>query len=146
MGTCMEVVKVKKLDPNAKMPTKATEGSACYDVYCLEETAVVSRGPEKVRTGLAFEVPKGYFLDIRPRSGMAAKGWTINNAPGTLDSDYRGELFIILFNQMDYARWIKPGDRIAQIRLVKNEELEFQEVDELSKTERGEGGFGSTGR
>jgi len=138
-------VKVKKLDSRAKLPTKATEGSACYDVYALEDTFLVSRWSTLVGTGLSVEVPKGYMLDIRPRSGLARSGIVVNNSPGTLDSDYRGELKIMLYNQSDVGRWVKAGDRIAQVRLVEILDIEWVE-GELSETERGIGGFGSTGR
>lgn len=100
----------------------------------------------EIPTGLAFEIPWGYGLDIRPRSGLASSGLIIPNAPGTLDSDYRGELMILCRNLLASPFLIPKGDRVAQIRLFRTTELDFEEVEELSETERGTGGFGSTGR
>ena len=143
------VVKFKKLHPDAIVPTKATKGSACFDVYSLRRECLEGNGIYLVETGIACEVPEGYFLDVRPRSGLSLKGVVLLNSPGTLDSDYRGELKIMLYN---YGRshngnfFIEKGDRIAQIRLVKEEPTEFIEVQELTETDRGKGGFGSTGR
>jgi len=107
---------------------------------------------DKVCTGLAFELPRGYALDIRPRSGLALKGLVILNSPGTLDSDYRGELLISFVNLSNEEIIVYKEDRIAQIRLIQDpqlfylEKIEWEEVEELSETERGKGGFGSTGR
>ena len=124
------------------MPTKATEGSACFDVYCLESTYIARGSTELVGTGLVLEIPKGFFLDIRPRSGLSLAGFTIQNAPGTLDSDYRGELRIMLHNHYDIGRSIKAGDGIAQVGLGRVIEINFLEINELSETERGTGGPG----
>ena len=143
-------LKVKRLHPDAKLPTQATPGSACYDVYTLGKVTVWNGKVTRISCGLAFEVPEGYFIEIRPRSGLASKGLTIVNSPGTLDSDYRGELMILMFNvspdphSLGYG--IKKGDRIAQIRLVPVLDIEFEAVCELDITERGAGGFGSTGK
>ncbi len=142
----MEIIRFKKLDPRARVPTKATEGSACFDIYCLEDTYIGRWGTELVRTGLAVEVPRGFFIDIRPRSGLSFAGFTVQNAPGILDSDYRGELRIMIRNWNEVGSFMKAGDRIAQIRLVEVLDIEFEEASELSETGRGEGGFGSTGR
>lgn len=100
----------------------------------------------EIPTGLAFEVPWGCGLDIRPRSGLASSGLIISNAPGTLDSDYRGELIILCRNLLASPFLVPKGDRVAQIRLFETTNLTFEVVEELSKTERGTGGFGSTGR
>ena len=142
-------VKVKRLHPEAKLPTKATTGSVCHDVYASESRMVGSGAVVPVPTGLAFEVPDGCMLEIRPRSGLSSEGLAIANSPGTLDSDYRGELMILMLRAVspsDSMWLIDVGDRIAQIKLVRVPEIEFLEVDELSETVRGEGGFGSTGR
>lgn len=143
-------LKVKRLHPDAKIPTKATEGSACYDIYALDNITVWNKKVTRIHCGLAFEIPEGYFLEIRPRSGLAGKGLVIVNSPGTLDSDYRGELMILMFNAAPISRTmgygIKKGDRIAQIRLVPVLSINFEDVDELDETERGARGFGSTGR
>lgn len=144
------IVKVKKLHPEAKLPTQGSEEAACWDIYALEDTYIDEYRTTLVSTGLSLEVPEGYFLDIRPRSGLSSKV-VISNSPGTLDSDYRGELKVATRAVVgawplggDFPR-IKKGDRIAQIRLEKVWPIQFKEVDELSSTKRGTGGFGSTG-
>ncbi len=137
------IVKFKKLHPDAKMPTLATPGSACWDLYALESIIVINR--ERLRTGLAVELPQGYMLDIRPRSGLAARGLIISNAPGTVDEDYRGEL-AILVHTVGGPIDVVAGNRVAQCRLVPISHIEWEEVEELSETSRGSGGFGSTGR
>ena len=143
---------VKKLYPDAKLPTKATPGSMCYDVYAQETFGIQPMYRNKIGTGLAFELPEGLGLDIRPRSGLASSGLIMLNAPGTLDSDYRGELFISIMNLTGSPWQITKGDRIAQIRVMEDPwhhthhyDSGFEEVEELSETERGGGGFGSTG-
>ncbi len=139
-------LKIKKLVEDAKLPIKATPGSACYDIYSIESFSILPDELHTFRTGLAFEVPLGYMLEVRPRSGLSKGQVLLANSPSTLDSDYRGELFILLFNLRGVIYEIKKGDRIAQIRLVKLDEIQFEEVENLSKTERGPGGLGSTGR
>jgi len=141
-------IKVKKLHPDAKLPTRGSEEAACWDIYALEDTLINTRVAIPVRTGLAVEIPKGFFLDARPRSGLSGKGIIVKNSPGTIDSDYRGEILVLL--QMTLHTWngnelIKKGDRIVQVRLEKVLDTEFVEVEELSSTKRGTGGFGSTG-
>lgn len=139
-------VKVKKLHPNAVMPVKSTDGAACYDV-CAVEDVTLQRSVTGVRTGLAFEVPTGYMLEIRPRSGLSRKGVRLANSPGTLDSDYRGELLVLLCTTGTHKIYdVKAGDRVAQVRLVELDDVTFMWSEELSKTVRGDGGFGSTGR
>ena len=131
------------------MPHLATTGAACYDVYaCLEQPETLSPGERfAVSTGMAVEVPEGYLLSVRPRSGLAIKnGITMINSPGTIDCDYRGEVKILLVNHGKEAFEIKDGDRIGQLILEKSYEVDWVEVDELSDTARGEGGFGSTGK
>ena len=139
-------IKVKKLHPDAKLPTKGTEGSAYYDVYALEDTRVYASYTRAVRTGVSLECPTGYVVDIRPRSSLSMKGLSIANSPGTLDSDYRGELLILVMQYRGFSFMIRKGNRIAQIGLLKVEPIEFKEVDELSETRRGSSGIGSTGR
>jgi dUTP pyrophosphatase len=144
----MPQVKFVKLHPDAKMPTKATDGSACWDLYSNEEVKLTTSNPykvQKIHTGISIEIPDGYFLDIRPRSGLSGEGVIITNSPGTIDSDYIGEV-IILLASLAYTHIIDKGDRICQCRLVPIIPIEWVEVDKLSETERGEGGFGSTGR
>jgi dUTP pyrophosphatase len=139
------LVKIKKIHPNAILPTKGTDGAACYDIYALEDTYISVDQVARVRTGLAFEIPKGYEMEIRSRSGLASRGVIITNSPGTLDSDFRGELLILL-SSIDIPYEIKAGDRIAQFKINRVLPVEFQVVDKLSSTTRGENGYGSTGR
>ena len=141
----MLTIRVKKLHPDAKLPTVATPGSACYDVYSVETVELDFRQVYRLKTGLAFELPEGYAMDIRPRSGLASRGVIIVNSPGTLDSDYRGELQIPMITLLRMES-IGKGERIAQIRIFETERLDLIEKEELNGTERGEGGFGSTGR
>jgi len=138
-------LKVKKLSREAKLPTKATEGSVCYDVYSTKRILFSPNEKNMIHTGLVFEVPKGYGMDIRPRSGLASRGLIILNSPGTLDSDYRGELLVSCANISNGNILVDKGDRIVQVRLFKVIDLEFEEVEEISETVRGKGGFGSTG-
>ncbi|MCS6984145.1 MAG: dUTP diphosphatase [Leptospiraceae bacterium] len=138
----------EKIHPKAEIPTKKTPGSAGYDVYaCLDEEIVLKPFEvSSVPTGLKVAIPAGYHLSVRPRSGLALhQQVTLMNSPGTIDSDYRGEMRILLvnFGSKDYT--IKHGDRIAQILLEKNYDIEWQE-SKLEDTQRGQGGFGSTGR
>ena len=139
-------VRVKKLNEVAQLPIRATPGSVCYDVYSVKRILLSPMERTIVPTGLAFELPEGMGLEIRPRSGLASKGFIILNSPGTLDSDYRGELLIICMNLSDKNIVINVGDRIAQVRLFRTIELEWEEIKELSETKRGEGKLGSTGR
>ena len=130
------------------LPQYATELSAGVDV---RSTNTIPCRLEPLQrqifpTGLFVELPKGYELQVRPRSGLAAKyGITVLNAPGTIDADYRGEIGVILVNLSNEAVTINPGERIAQLVLSRYERMEFEETTELSVTQRGEGGFGSTG-
>lgn len=142
----MPVLKVKKLDPAAKLPLFATEGSVCMDVRAAEHYLLYPCRPIVVQTGLAFEVPPGFELLIRPRSGLASKGVTILNTPGTLDSDYRGECLVIMVYILPSGYFeIQKGDRIAQIAIREVPTVTIKEVEELSETTRGANGFGSTG-
>jgi len=143
-------VKVKKLRPDVMLPTYATEGSSGMDVRaCIDHPVRICSGGhrEAIPTGLAFEIPPGYEIQVRPRSGLALKsGITVANSPGTLDSSYRGELAIILVNHdLRSAFVVQHQDRIAQIVLQKVPQMALTEVETLSDTARGEGGFGSTG-
>ena len=142
-------IKVKKLDDKIeKLPRYETEGSAGFDLRAkIDEDVVVKAGEVKlIKTGLAFELPEGYEGQIRSRSGLALKNnLFVLNSPGTLDSDYRGEICIILanFGKNDFV--VSDGMRLAQMVISKYEKVEIKEVFELSDTKRGTGGFGSTG-
>ncbi len=132
----------------AILPSYQTAGAAGADLCaCLTEPLVLAPGQRAiVPTGLSFAIPSGYEIQLRPRSGLAAKhGVTVLNSPGTIDSDYRGEVKVILINLGTEDFTIFPGDRIAQMVVAPVEQAQFQVVDALSATERGQGGFGSTG-
>lgn len=140
-------VKILKIDKELPTPKYAHYGDAGMDVYSSEDY-ILKPGERKIfSTGLKVEIPEGYELQVRPRSGLAAKqGITVLNSPGTVDFQYRGILGVILINHGQEEFEVKKGDRIAQIVFNKFETAELIEVDELSETTRGEGGFGSTGR
>ncbi len=140
-------VKIKKLSSNALIPKYHSIGAAGADIYaCLkEDITIFPMQTSLIPTGIALEIPEGYEIQIRPRSGLATKGIILPNSPGTIDSDYRGEIKIILMNLSEKPFTIKNHDRIAQMILSKFEKIEFIETEELLPTQRGEGGFGSTG-
>lgn len=142
-------VKIKKLHKDAVIPQYQTTGAAGFDFHAIEDMEIATRQTVLVKTGLSMEIPEGYELQVRPRSGMSLKTkMRIANAPGTVDSDYRGEICIIMENMgmlggLPYD--IKKGDRIAQGVICPVFQATFIE-DELNDTERGEGGFGSSGK
>ncbi len=130
-------------------PAYATEQSAGVDLKALLTEPVVLQPLERtlVPTGLYIALPKGYEAQVRPRSGMAAKhGITVLNSPGTIDADYRGEIRVILVNLSQQPFEIVPGERIAQMVIARHEQVQWEEVDQLDDTQRGAGGFGSTGK
>lgn len=133
-----------------KLPSYATECSAGMDLYAdIENGGSVTVNPmgrELISTGLRIALPKGYEAQIRPRSGLAIKhGITVLNTPGTIDADYRGVIKVILINLSNEPFIVKDGERIGQMVISKYENAEWEEVDSLDETERGEGGFGHTG-
>ena len=141
------VLRVKRFHPDAVIPEYATEGSVGFDFHAVKDVVVRPGVTLLIPTGLAVEVPEGCELQVRPRSGMSLKtGALIKNSPGTIDSDYRGEIRVIMANiGHEYLR-IKKGDRIAQGVLAPViQAVEIIDVEELNETDRGEGGFGSTG-
>ena len=132
----------------AIIPEYKTSGAAGADVCAfLSEPVVIKSGEfAMIPTGLSFAIPEGYEIQVRPRSGLAAKnGDTVLNTPGTIDSDYRGEVKVILINHGKDAFTVNNGDRIAQLIVAPVTQGIFEKTDELDSTERGEGGFGSTG-
>lgn len=141
-------VRVKRL-PHGEgldLPTYATEGAAGMDVVSAEDVTIQPGARHAVATGLTMAIPYGFEIQVRPRSGLALKhGITVPNTPGTIDSDYRGELKVILINHGDTAFEIQRGDRVAQLVLAPVTRAAWLESDELDETARGEGGFGSTG-
>lgn len=142
------IVKVVKLRPEANLPVYGTSQSAGADLSaCLDEDLVIVAGSyAKVPTGISIELPMGYEAQVRPRSGLAAKyGLTVLNSPGTIDSDYRGEVCVLLVNLGKQDVCIHHGDRIAQMVIARCEQASFTQAVCLDETERGSGGFGSTG-
>lgn len=141
-------VKFNRLVPHAKMPTKATRGSGAYDIYSTDELLLAPEGRYAFGTGLAMEIPEGFVALVCPRSGLAVKnGVTILNAPGVIDADYRGEVKAIVINHdLREPLFVSKGDKVGQLLFVKAEEVQFEEVEELTSTQRGTGGFGSTGK
>ena len=142
-------INVKKLNESAKLPFRATEGSAGADLYaCLEAPVTVEPGKrETIPVGIAIEIPPGYGGFVFPRSSVACKfGVSLPNCVGVIDSDYRGELCVPMINHSDLPYVINGGDRIAQLVILPVENADYEYTAELSDTERGEGGFGSTGR
>jgi dUTP pyrophosphatase len=145
------IVKVRRL-PHADdlpLPTYASAGAAGADLCAaISDSIVLEPGKRtSVPTGLVLELPPGHEGQVRPRSGLASKhGVTVLNTPGTIDSDYRGEVVVVLVNHGDMAIMIRRGDRIAQLIIAPVVQARFAEADELGATERAGGGFGSTGR
>ena len=142
-------IKIKKLSPTAKIPTLGSPDAAGYDLYAdiPEAVWIPGNSARKIGTGIAMEIPKGYGAFLVPRSGLACNyGVRLSNCVGLGDPDYRGEYKISLRNDTDEGMYVGPGERIAQLCVIKCERLEFEEVDELSDTIRGENGFGSTGK
>lgn len=138
-------IKVKKLHPDAVLPKYQTSGSVGFDFHSVENFVILPMSQQVVPTGWAMEIPSGFELQIRPRSGLSFKHQiTITNSPGTIDQDYRNEIMIILFNLGNTSFHIKKGDRIAQGVVCPISQFCFEIVDELDKTERN-GGLGSTG-
>jgi len=145
----MVKVLVKKLNPKVKLPSYKTEGSSGMDLMAFVENQIIisPNNSALIPTGLSVAIPKDVEIQIRPRSGLAIKSnISVLNAPGTIDSDYRGELKIILFNHSNAEFIVKNNDRIAQMVLTPVLKVDFEEVDALPDSTRGSGGFGSTGK
>jgi dUTP pyrophosphatase len=142
-------LRFKKLRPGAVIPTRGSALSAGYDLYaCLEESVTIAPGETKgIGTGLSMALPEGWFAGIFARSGLAVKqGLRPANCVGVCDADYRGEYIVALHNDSEEPRTVEPGERIAQMILLPCQRLDFTVVEELSATDRGAAGFGSTGR
>jgi dUTP pyrophosphatase len=140
-------LRVQRLDPAARLPVRAHDHDAGYDLHALQDARLEPGGRAKLRTGIAIELPPGHAGLVLPRSGLAARhGIALVNAPGLIDAGYRGELQVLLLNtDRDTAFEIAAGDRIAQLVIVAVAAPEVVEVGALAPTQRGEGGFGSTG-
>jgi len=148
MNHTKAILKIRKGDSGAILPQYETEGAAGMDVraFLSEDVRIPPLGRVKIPTGLFMEIPPGYEGQIRPRSGLAAKfGVTVLNAPGTIDSDYRGEVEVLLINLGSESFTVKSGDRIAQLVIAQVCKAEIEEPTTLGETKRGAGGFGSTG-
>lgn len=142
-------IKIKRLRDSAIIPTRGSDESAGYDLYANIDYGITipPHTTSKIPTGLSIELPKGYFGGIFARSGLATKkGLRPSNCVGVCDSDYRGEYIVALHNDSDSPFSVEPNERIAQLIVIPFMELDFKEVDELTDTDRGNGGFGSTGR
>ena len=139
-------VKFRKIDPEAALPSYAHPGDAGMDVRSVEESVIAPGGRRLVRTGLVMMLPPGYEAQVRPRSGLALKsGVTVLNTPGTIDEGYRGEVGVILANFGDAPFKVEKGAKIAQIVIAPCTRADIVETSEVDDTERGAGGFGSTG-
>ena len=142
-------VLIKKLNSKVELPRYKTDGSSGMDLMAFIENPIKIKPKESalVPTGISIAIPEDAEVQIRPRSGLAAKSSiSVLNTPGTIDSDYRGEIKIILFNHGKEEFTVNNGDRVAQIILMPVLKAEFEEIEELPKTVRGSGGFGSTGK
>ena len=142
-------VLIKKLDPKVTLPSYKTKGASGMDLmaFVKEKIVIKPQTSALIPTGLSVAFSEDYEIQIRPRSGLAAKNnITVLNTPGTIDSDYRGELKIIIFNHSNHDFIVNNDDRVAQMVLTPVAKMELKEANELPKTLRGEGGFGSTGK
>ncbi len=145
----MVKVLIKKLSPKVKLPIYKTSGASGMDLmaFTKSEITIKPKSSYLIPTGLSLAFPEDYEVQIRPRSGLAAKNnISVLNTPGTIDSDYRGEIKVIIYNHGNKNFVVKNNDRIAQMILTPVIKMELQEADELPSTVRGEGGFGSTGK
>ena len=142
-------IPIKKIKENAKIPTQGSLGAAGLDLYACIDVPIYIEPHEtiKISTGIAMAIPFGYEGQIRPRSGIATnRGLRPANTPSTIDSDYRGEIFVPIHNDSNDIQIIEPNERIAQLLIKQYYIPRFEIVDTLDETERGEGGFGSTGK
>ena len=145
----MVKVLIKKLDPNVKLPEYKTSGASGVDLiaFIKEPINLEPKTSVLIPTGLSVAFPEDYEIQIRPRSGLAAKNnISVLNTPGTIDSDYRGEIKVIIYNHGNENFSINNGDRIAQMILAPVVKMELEEINDLPKSIRGKGGFGSTGK
>lgn len=139
---------IKFLMDEARFPTRASEQAAGWDLYAAKDCVIEPGEMVLVHTGIALEIPDGYCGKLYPRSGLSTKkGLRLANCVGVIDSDYRGEIMVAMYNDSSFVREIEVGDRIAQIIIESYTKIDgFTVVEELSETSRGDGGFGSTGR
>ncbi len=143
----MAKIRIKKIRDNAVTPHYEHDGDAGMDLYAVEDSSLRPGERKLIPTGLQVEIPKGYEMQIRPKSGLALKhGITVLNTPGTVDSCYRGEVGVIMLNASDQDYEVRAGEKVAQAIIAKVEKAVIEEVEDLTQTQRGSGGFGSTGR
>lgn len=143
----MVVIKVKLLEADGQIPVYAHSTDSGADLFALEDKFISSNEMAPLRTGIAVELPPGYELQVRSKSGLAAKhNLFVLNSPGTVDQDYRGEIMVLMFNAGKLSYKINKGDKIAQMVVSPVIQAYYEKVEELSDTDRGEGGFGSTGK
>ena len=140
-----EPPRVKRLHPDATLPTRAHEHDAGWDLHALEHDQLQPGETRKIRTGIAVGVPVGQVGDVRSRSGLAARNIIVANSPGTVDPGYTGEVKVLMTNRTHKRFIISPGDRIAQLVFIYTNTRPIVEVDDLGDSDRGEAGFGSTG-
>jgi len=141
----METLKIKLLTDKSKTPTRANPMDAGLDLYSIEKLALIPNNRRLIRTGISLEIPEGYYGRVAPRSGLAVKNG-IDVFAGVVDSSYRGELCVVLYNSDKLIPFlINEGDRIAQLIIEKHYNFTIEEVSKLNETERGSGGFGSSG-
>ncbi|MBU4348252.1 dUTP diphosphatase [Patescibacteria group bacterium] len=139
-------IKIQKINEEAIIPFYAHKGDAGMDIFSIEEKIIKPKERVLISTGLKFEIPIGYEMQIRPKSGLALNyGITVLNTPGTIDAGYRGELKVILFNSSREDYLVSKGTKVAQAIIAKVEEAEIEEVEDICESSRGDGGFGSTG-
>ena len=138
-------VKIKKLISSARLPNRKSQGAAAWDLYAAEFKVIPKKKVGLVSLGIAMEIPKGWKGEIYSRSGLAAKGVWVANQPGKIDSDYRGDIKVILYNNTHQDFFVNLGDRIAQFEVNKVNDIEWEEVYNLLPTKRADKGFGSTG-
>ena len=140
-------MKFRRLSNKARIPHKGSKDAAGHDLYSIESANIPSGQSVFIHTGIAVEIPEGYFGAIYARSGLACKyNIRLANAVGVVDRDFKGEILVALYNDSDSSFLIEEGDRIAQLVIQPYLDVEFEEVDELEETERNTGGFGSTGK
>ncbi len=137
-------IKIKKINPDGKVPTRAKSSDAGYDLYSTVDMPITPTARQLVPTGIAIEIPEGYYGRIAPRSGLAVRAG-IDILAGVVDSGYRNEIKVVMINLGEGLVSVNKGDRIAQLIIEKCYDVEWEEVNELSDSDRGEGGFGSSG-
>ncbi len=143
----MMEIEIKKLNDTAITPTRGSREAAGNDLYSLEDATIRPGEVHKFGVGFAAAIPPGYFGAIFSRSGMSTnRGLTVSTGVSVIDSDYRGEIFVGLRNESDIDQTVRAGDRIAQLVIIPYQEIAFRSVDRLPETERGHGGFGSSGK